>query len=460
MDCLASLVLAAGQGTRMKSRYPKVLHHLLGKPMLKYVTNAAQAAGADPIIVVVGFEGQKVIDTIGTEYQYVWQKEQLGTGHAVMMAREKLADMTGEVLVLYGDTPLLKPETLKQLVAIKRSQKVAATILTTTMNDPKGYGRIVRNTDGNIVAIIEEKDANLEQKIINEVNTGVYCFDIQALLTALDRLSPNNAQGEYYLTDVFEIFVNQGLKVAGMLLEDSQEVMGPNDRIQLAKTEEYLKMAVNESLMAAGVTIVDPKFTYIDPEVTIGRDTVILPGTFICGKTTIGENCIIGPHTRIVDSVIGSGTEIQFSQIIDSQIGIDNSIGPFAYIRPGTVSEANVKFGDFVEIKNCSIGAGSKVPHLTYLGDTELGKDVNIGAGTITCNYDGVNKHKTIIKDGSFIGSNSNLVAPVTIGANVTIAAGSTITKDVPDGSLGIARSRQEVRMGWKSPRQKQGEDQ
>ncbi|HOJ77239.1 MAG TPA: bifunctional UDP-N-acetylglucosamine diphosphorylase/glucosamine-1-phosphate N-acetyltransferase GlmU [Bacillota bacterium] len=459
MACLASLVLAAGQGTRMKSRHPKVLHHLLGKPMLKYVINAAQAAGAEPVIIVVGFEGQKVIDTIGTGHQYVWQKEQLGTGHAVMMAREKLADMAGEVLVLYGDTPLLKPETLKQLVTIKRSQNVAATILTTTMNDPKGYGRIVRNTEGNIVAIIEEKDANPEQKAINEVNTGVYCFDIQALLAALDRLTPNNAQGEYYLTDVFEIFVSQGLKVAGMLLEDSQEVMGPNDRIQLAKTEEYLKMAINERLMAEGVTIVDPKFTYIDPEVTIGRDTIILPGTFINGKTTIGENCVIGPHTRIVNSVIGAGTEIQFSQIIEAQIGIDNSIGPFAYIRPGTISEANVKFGDFVEIKNCSIGAGSKVPHLTYLGDTELGKDVNIGAGTITCNYDGVNKHKTIIKDNSFIGSNSNLVAPVTIGSNVTIAAGSTITKDVPDGSLGIARSRQEVRMNWKSPRQKQEQE-
>lgn len=453
MPQLASVILAAGQGTRMKSNHPKVLHHLLGRPMLRYVIDAAQAVGSDPVMIVIGFQGEKVMEVIGDGPQYIWQKEQLGTGHALMMAQETLRNLSGDLLVLYGDTPLIKPETLQQLVALKKDKKAIASILTAEMDNPQGYGRILRDKDGNITGIVEDKDTNDSQKQIKEVNTGVYCFEIKELLPALEKLSPANAQGEYYLTDVFKIFVENRLKVAGLLTPNAVEVMGPNDRAQLANTEQFLKNSINHNWMIRGVTIADPAFTYIDPEVEIGRDTVILPGTFLCGKTKIGENCIIGPHTRIINSEIGSGTEIQFSQVIEAKLGEANTIGPYAYIRPGTISAKKVKIGDFVEVKNSRIGPGSKVPHLTYLGDSELGSEVNIGAGTITCNYDGVHKHRTVIKDKAFIGSNSNLVAPVTIGEGAVIAAGSTITKEVPDSALGIARSKQELKLNWKKLR-------
>lgn len=457
MPELTSLILAAGQGTRMKSRFPKVLHPLLGRPMLQYVVDAAFGAGSSKVIVVVGFEGQQVIDSIGEGLQYIWQREQLGTGHAVMMAQETLAGLSGDLLVLYGDTPLLRVETIEQLVALKRSRQGAAAVLTTKMADPAGYGRIIRDASGNITAIVEDKDANAGQKAITEVNTGVYCFEIKLLLEALKEITPRNAQGEYYLTDVFKVFVQKGLQVAGLLINDAEEVMGPNDRVQLANTESFLKQAINQKWMRQGVSIEDPAFTYIGPEVTIGRDTTILPGTFLLGKTIIGENCTIGPHTRIIDSSIGAGTTVQFSQIIEAELGDGNNIGPYAYLRPGTKSAEKVKIGDFVEIKNAQIGKGSKVPHLTYLGDTEVGSGVNIGAGTITCNYDGVNKFRTIIKDGAFIGSNANLVAPVAIGTGATVGAGSTITKDVPDKALAIARSKQELKLDWKSPRERAG---
>ncbi len=457
MDKLNAIVLAAGQGSRMKSAYPKVLHKILGQPMLKYVVDSANQVGAGSIVIVVGFEGEQVVKSLGPDFQYVWQREQLGTGHAVLMAESALSGMEGDLLVLYGDTPLLEPETIRDLVAIKRSKEAVAAILTTRLNDPSGYGRIIRDSRGNINGIIEDKDASPEQKRINEVNTGVYCFKIKTLLKALKLLSPRNAQGEYYLTDVFKIFVEQGLPIAGVLTDQAEQVMGPNDRVQLGSTENYLKLKINEGLMKQGVTIADPNFTYIGPHVKIERDSVILPGTFILGNSTVGENCIIGPHSRIIDSAIDKNTEIAFSQLNGAHIGSYNSIGPFANIRPGTVSGSDVKIGSFVEVKNLQIASGSKAPHLIYLGDAQVGKDVNIGAGTITCNYDGVNKHQTLISDGAFIGSNANLVAPVTIGADATVGAGSTITKDVPDKALAISRSRQENIDGWQSPRERSG---
>lgn len=457
MAKLNAIILAAGQGTRMKSAYPKVLHKILGQTMLKYVIESAQQSGAGSIVVIVGFEGEQVIQSLGPDIQYVWQREQLGTGHAVLMAESILSGMEGDLLVLYGDTPLLEPETIKDLVKAKHSQGAVAAILTTQLNDPSGYGRIIRNSQGGISGIVEDKDASPEQKDIKEVNTGVYCFEIQSLLKALKLLSPRNAQGEYYLTDVFKIFVDQNLPVAGVLTHQAEQVMGPNDRVQLSATENYLKLKINQELMKQGITINDPNFTYIGPHVKVGRDSMILPGTFLLGKTEVGENCVIGPHTRIIDSVVENNTEIAFSQIIGARIGPDNMVGPFAYIRPGTVSGSQVKIGDFVEIKNSRIGLGSKVPHLTYLGDSEVGKNVNIGAGTITCNYDGVKKHQTHIKDGAFIGSNANLVAPVTIGAGATVGAGSTITKEVPDKTLGISRSRQKNIGKWESQRERSG---
>ncbi len=458
MAALTSIILAAGQGTRMKSKLPKVLHPLLGRPMLQYIVDAANKVGASRTIVVVGFEGQQVIDTIGPKLEYVWQKEQKGTGHAVMMARDILSTLTGDLLILYGDTPLLRAETIKDLVDAKRTRQAVAAVLTTEVKNAAGFGRIIRGGDGNITAIVEDKDASPAQKEIKEVNTGVYCFDIPHLLEALSEITPRNAQGEYYLTDVIKIFVEKGLKVTGWVTDAAEEVMGPNDRIQLASTENFLKQAINHHWMSQGVTIEDPLFTYIGPEVQIGRDTAILPGTFLLGKTIIGEGCLIGPHTRVVDSMIGDQTSVQFSQIIETHLGPGNNVGPFAYIRPGTVTAENVKIGDFVEIKNSRIGNKTKVPHLSYIGDSQVGAGVNIGCGTITCNYDGVHKHQTVIQDDVFIGSNTNLVAPVIVGEGATVGAGSTITKEVPAKALAIARSRQENLKEWRSPRNKKGE--
>ncbi len=338
MTNLNAIILAAGQGTRMKSAYPKVLHKILDQSMLKYVVESAQQAGAGSISVIVGFEGEQVIQSLGPDFQYVWQREQLGTGHAVLMAESLLAGMEGDLLVLYGDTPLLEPETIKDLVEAKHNQGAVAAILTTQLNEPSGYGRIIRNPQGGISGIVEDKDASPEQKGIREVNTGVYCFEVQSLLKALKLLSPRNAQGEYYLTDVFKIFVDQNLPVTGVLTHQAEQVMGPNDRVQLSFTENYLKMKINEGLMKQGVTIIDPHFTYIGPQVKVGRDSIILPGTFLLGNTKVGENCRIGPHTRIKDSVIENNTEISFSQISGARIGPDNTVGPFACIHPETES--------------------------------------------------------------------------------------------------------------------------
>jgi bifunctional UDP-N-acetylglucosamine pyrophosphorylase/glucosamine-1-phosphate N-acetyltransferase len=316
----------------MQSKLPKVLHPLLGRPMLKYVMDVAQSVGSDPILTVIGYEGEQVRVALGPQYQYIWQHEQLGTGHAVMMAKELLADLQGDLLVLYGDTPLLQETTLNELIALKRKNQAHAAILTTILPDPTGYGRIIRNTDGFITGIIEHKDADPAQKSITEVNTGVYCFAIPELLKALGELSPANAQGEYYLTDVFKIFFTWGLKIVGLQTGAATEVMGPNDRFQLSNTERLLKLSINQQWMQRGVTIQDPEFTYIAPEVKIGHDTTIMPGTFLMGRTQIGSNCIIGPHSRVIDSQIEAGTVIQFSQVVNARVETGKIIGPFAVI--------------------------------------------------------------------------------------------------------------------------------
>nr|WP_242952058.1 bifunctional UDP-N-acetylglucosamine diphosphorylase/glucosamine-1-phosphate N-acetyltransferase GlmU [Carboxydocella thermautotrophica] len=437
----------------MKSRLPKVLHPVGGQPMVSHVMAACRTAGAQPVVLVIGHGAEQVQATLGPEQVYVEQKEQLGTGHAVMQAETVLRDFEGDILVVCGDTPLLRGETLAALAQYHRQQEAVATVLTMTMANPTGYGRIIRDEQGQVAAIVEEKDATPEQKAIREVNSGTYCFQAQALFAALQQITPNNAQGEYYLTDVLAIFRQQGQKVAAWQLSDDTEVMGINDRVALAEANRLFRERINRQQMLAGVTILDPATTYIEAEVKIGADTVIYPNTHLTGKTTIGAGCQIGPDTKIMDSQIGDGVEIQFSVVLQAEIGNDCTIGPFAYLRPGTHLAAGVKVGDFVEIKNAVIGQGSKVPHLSYIGDAEIGSGVNIGAGTITCNYDGYKKSKTIIGDGAFIGSNSNLVAPVTIGAGSLVAAGSTIVKDVPADALGVARAPQKNREGWAKAR-------
>lgn len=332
MSGLATIILAAGQGTRMQSKLPKVLHPLLGRPMLKYVTNVAHCVGSNPVLIVIGYEGQQVSAALGSQYQYIWQHQQLGTGHAIKMAQDVLSNLDGDLLVLYGDTPLLKETTLNELIALKQKTQAQAAILTTVLANPTGYGRIIRNSSDEIAGIIEDKDADSAQKEITEVNTGVYCFTISDLLKAIGELSSANAQGEYYLTDVFKIFFTQGLKIVGLQTGAATEVMGPNDRLQLANTERLLKLAINGQWMQRGVTIQDPEFTYIAPEVEIGRDTTIMPGTFLMGQTQISSNCTIGPHSRITDSQIEAGTIVQFSQVEKAHLGPGETIGPFVYI--------------------------------------------------------------------------------------------------------------------------------
>lgn len=449
MNRLASIILAAGKGTRMKSRYPKVLHKVCGQPMVRHVTDAARDAGVEYNIVVIGHGAEAVKEVLAGQADFVVQAEQLGTGHAVMQAEEKLLEFSGDILVLCGDTPLVTSGTLCRLVAYHRDQGSAATVLTAELADPGAYGRIIRDENNQVARIVEQKDASAEELAVREINTGMYCFRASKLFRALKKITPANAQGEYYLTDVLEIFRSAGEQVAGIMVEDSSEIMGINNRLQLAEAEQAMRRRVLERLMLEGVTIKHPDSTYIDARAEIGPDTVIYPYTSIEGNCRIGENCRVGPGTRLVASEIGDEVTVQNSIILESTVGSGSVIGPFAYIRPETVLAEGVKVGDFVEIKKSVIGKGSKVPHLSYVGDSLVGEKVNIGAGTITCNYDGRKKSRTVIGDGAFIGSNTNLVAPVEIGAEAVTAAGSTITKRVPDGALAVERSKQVNLEGW-----------
>lgn len=445
----SAVILAAGKGVRMKSDLPKVVHRAAGKPLVAHVVNAVQAAGVNEIVLVVGHGREHVQALFGdSSINFAIQEQQLGTGHALMQARKQVpADNT--VLVLAGDTPLLRSSSLKILMDHHQTSRAAATVLTTCLEQPYGYGRVVRDKDGQFMRIVEEKDAGPEEKSITEINSGIYCFQASQVFPVLQQLQPANAQGEYYLTDVLEILKAKGQRVEVVMAAVPEEIHGVNDRIQLVQAEKILRRRKNLELMRDGVTLVEPDSILVDCEVTIGRDTILMPFTLIQGQTVIGEGCEIGPWTNITDSRIGSHVIIESSRIKEAQIGDHCVIGPYAYLRPGATLSDHVKVGDFVEIKQSIIGPGSKIPHLSYVGDALVGREVNIGAGTITCNYDGRKKHQTILEDHVFIGSNTNLVAPIRIGESSVTGAGSTITRDVPSQSLAVERADQRI-IPWK----------
>ena len=442
MDCTA-VILAAGKGVRMRSELPKVLHRVAGKPVVQYIVEAVKGAGVQSITLVVGHGREKVTHSLaGQDLNFVVQEEQLGTGHALMQAADQI-DPAHTLLVLAGDTPLLRQETLTRIIDFHTSEQAYATVLTCEFEHPYGYGRVIRDIDGSFSRIVEEKDASPEERTVKEINSGIYCFQAGAALAALSKIKASNAQGEYYLTDVLEILKKEGKKVLPLMLEAEEDIYGVNDRVQLAYAEKIMRQRKNRALMQNGVTLVDPDSIYIDDAVEIGPDTIILPNTMIEGKTVIGSNCEIGPNTRINDSQLGNGVTVESSRVKEAIVGDKCTIGPFAYLRPEANLAAGVKVGDFVEIKKSQIGEGSKVPHLAYVGDAIVGKEVNIGAGTITCNYDGRQKSQTILEDGVFIGSNTNLVAPVTIGQNSITGAGSTISRNVPPETLAVERAEQ-----------------
>lgn len=444
-----AIVLAAGQGTRMKSDLYKVLHPVCGKPMVEHVVDHIIGIGADKIVSIVGHGAEMVEQTLGAKSEYALQAEQKGTAHAVQQAEAQLGELDGVTLVVCGDTPLIKSETMQALLAHHTEMKAKATILTAHADDPKGYGRIIRDEEGNVLRNIEHKDASPEERNVTEINTGTYCFDNRALFEALKKVKNDNAQGEYYLPDVIGILKAENARIAAFVTDDFSETIGVNDRVVLAEAEKVMRQRIAEQHMRNGVTIIDPSNTYISADAEIGRDTVLQPGTMIEGHTTIGEKCTIGPNSHISNSKIGNDTTIHSSVVRDSTIGSGTTVGPFAHIRPDSNLSDNVKIGNFVEVKKTMLGEGSKVSHLSYIGDAEVGTHVNIGCGTITVNYDGKNKFQTTIEDGAFVGCNSNLVAPVKVGKGAYVAAGSTVTKDVPENSLAIARARQENKEGY-----------
>lgn len=452
MNDLKVVILAAGQGTRMKSDVPKVLHKILDKPMVEYVIGVSKEVGAKEVCVVVGHQSAMVKSIIKDrcdDVSFALQKEQLGTGHALMQTGDFIN--SGNILVLCGDTPLIKAETLKEFMDYHEKEGNAVTVMSMCVEDPTGYGRIViDHKNGSFSKIVEEKDANAEEKKIKEVNTGVYIFKAEALCEALSKLQNNNAQNEYYLTDTVEIIANSGKNVSAYMSMDPNEFMGINNKLQLSNAIAVMRDRINTRLMLDGVTITDPASTYIGSDVKIERDTIIYPGCMIEGNTQIGKSCIIGPNTKITSSKIDDCVTILNSVLDRAEIKGYSSVGPFAYLRPDSKIGEHVKIGDFVEVKNSNIDDGTKVSHLTYIGDSDVGKCVNFGCGTVTVNYDGKTKNRCKIGDGAFIGCNTNLVAPVEIEARAYTAAGSTITQNVPEDSLAIARNRQENKEGWR----------
>ncbi len=447
-----ALILAAGEGTRMKSALPKVAHRILGVPMVSYVVRAAEEAGCERIVVTTG-HGAEAVEGLLPGVECVRQDRQLGTGHAVMCAREVLEGATGSLLVLSGDSPLVRPATLAALVKAREESGTGLSALTARVPDPAGYGRVVRDEAGDLTAIVEDKDCSDEQREIEEINTGAYCFDAPVLFKHLDRLTTENVQGELYLTDMVGLFVAKGLGVVSMFVEDFREMLGVNSRVQLAEAAKVMQRRINEEHMLSGVTITDPELVWIGPDVEIGRDTEILPMTFLMGATRIGERAVVGPNTRVTDSVVADDASVDSSVLVQADVGRGATVGPVAYLRPGAVLGPAAKAGSCVEIKNSSVGEGSKVPHLSYIGDAIIGKGVNVGAGTITCNYDGYGKYPTVIEDGAFIGSDTMLVAPVRIGEGAVTGAASAITRDVSPGALGIERSEQREIEGWAAKR-------
>lgn len=454
MKNLSAIILAAGKGTRMKSSVPKVLHRVSGLPMLTYPINVLKELKAGNVVVVVGHGADEVRRAFGTSGAgFVLQKEQLGTGHAVMCAMKGLKGFKGDVLILSGDVPLITAETVKGLMKLHRAgggKKPVLSLVTMLLDDPRGYGRIVRDEHGSVVRIVEEKDCSAPQKGINEVNSGVYLADADFLRDNIKKLGNRNAQGEYYLPDLVELAAGAGRKVKALTHLNPNEVMGINNRVELAKANRLMRLRKAEELMYSGVTVMDPETAYIDSTVRIGADTTIYPGVHITGDTVIGSGCVVEEGSRITDSVVGDSTTIKSHSIIeDSVLGREVVVGPFARLRPGNSISDRVRIGNFVEVKKTSIGKGSKANHLSYIGDSVIGSGVNIGAGTITCNYDGYAKHTTVIEDGAFIGSDTQLVAPVTVGKGAYVGSGTTVTRDVPAGSLVITRAVEKVVAGW-----------
>lgn len=416
---------------------------------MEHVVRTVRAAGVPRVVVVVGYQAEEVKACLGTAVEYVTQHEQLGTGHAVLVTREVLADFAGDVLVLYGDTPLITPETLVALVGAHQAQEAAATVLTAELENPTGYGRILRDPQGQLAGIVEEADASDAERAIREVNTGLYCFSAPALFPALERLSPGNRQGEYYLPDVIKVFLGLGRRVAAVRAPDPLAVLGVNTRRQLAEVQSRLRWRILEALMDDGVTVMDPATTFVDWGVRIGRDTVLHPFTVVEGRSEVGAGCVIGPGAHLIDARLHDGVQVRHSVVAQSELEEGVTVGPFSHVRPGSRLARGARVGNFAEIKNSSLGAGSKVPHHSYVGDTTMGAGVNFGAGAVVVNYDGRHKHRTRIGDRAFIGCNANLVAPVEVGEGAFVAAGSTVTRDVPAEALGIARARQENKPGW-----------
>ena len=450
-----AVVLAAGQGTRMKSKLYKVLHPVAGKPMVGHVVDQVEAAGADKIVSIVGVGAEKVQEYLGDRSEYALQEKQLGTGHAVLQAESLLSGKEGTVLVICGDTPLLTAETLTGLFDYHQNQGAKATILTAHAEDPTGYGRVIRSESGAVEKIVEQKDASPVEAAVQEINTGTYCFDNKLLFEALNEVGNDNAQGEYYLPDVIEILKNKGEIVGAYQMEHEAESLGVNDRVALAEATRLMRARINEKHMRNGVTFMDPQSTYIDSEVVIGSDTVVEAGVVLKGKTVIGEDCFIGANSEISNSKIGDRVRVVSSNIEDSVMEEDSNVGPYSHLRPNSNIGKSVHIGNFVEVKNANIGENTKVGHLTYVRDADLGKNINIGCGTVFVNYDGAKKHRVTIGDNSFIGCNANLIAPVTVEENVYVAAGSTITDDVPSESLAIARAKQVNKLDYykKMPR-------
>ncbi|HFR3771241.1 TPA: bifunctional UDP-N-acetylglucosamine diphosphorylase/glucosamine-1-phosphate N-acetyltransferase GlmU [Streptococcus suis] len=443
-----AIILAAGKGTRMKSDLPKVLHKVAGITMLEHVKRAVDAFNPAKTVTIVGHKAELVQAVLEGQSEFALQSEQLGTGHAVMMAEPALAGLEGQTLVIAGDTPLITGESLKNLINFHISHKNVATILTAQADNPFGYGRIIRNADGEVLKIVEQKDASDFEQQVKEINTGTYLFDNKRLFEALKDINTDNAQGEYYLTDVISIFRQAGEKVGAYILRDFDESLGVNDRIALATAEAVMRKRINEKHMINGVTFINPDATYIDIDVEIGAEAVIEANVVLKGATTIGERTVLTNGTRVRDSKIAADVVITNSDIEESVIETGVTVGPFAHIRPQSILGKDAHVGNFVEVKATTIGEQSKIGHLTYLGNATIGKDVNVGAGTITANYDGQHKYQTVIGDGVFVGSNSTIIAPVTVGDNALLAAGSTITKDVPTDSIGIGRGRQENKEG------------
>ena len=448
-----SVILAAGMGTRMKSKMPKVLHKVCGKPLSKWVIDASEAAGADKVCAVVGHKAETVKEVLGDVCKFALQAEQKGTGHAVMQAIDVIKNSKGEVVILNGDTPLITAETINKAIEYHKNNGNQATVITAILDDATGYGRIVRDNDGSVLKIVEQKDASKEEKKINEVNSGMYVFDAQSLVYALDKITPNNAQGEYYLTDTLEILLSAGKKIGGYAISDNDEIRGINDRVQLNEAEKIMQKRINEYHMRNGVTMRNPESVYIEDGVEIGNDTEICQNVTIKSGTKLGSDCVIGSGSMLDRAVIHDGVDVLSSVILESEVDEGTHVGPFAYIRPNCHVGKEVKVGDFVELKNSNIDDGTKISHLTYIGDSDVGKRVNFGCGTVTCNYDGKKKYRTTIGDDCFVGCNTNFVSPINVGDGVYIAAGSTITEDIPENSLSIARARQVNKEGWKDKR-------